>query len=661
MNFDSNSGHQPTILFISHEASLSGAPIVFLNIIRWLRPRMPHRFRVILRTGGPLEREFGKVAEVYLLENGTVDRSCLQDVCLIYSNTATNGLFLSSLPIGDIPVITHIHEMQCALDWNGKDNLKQIRKHSVHIIACSNAVAQVLTHIYGIDRNHVTAIPESIYPSEVQDRSKLPSALMNELNLSGNEFVVVSSGTVHLQKGSDLFIQLASYCRERLQPDQSIRFFWIGGVSNEFSSGLFEHDARKLGLDGIIKFLGETDNPHPAIASADVFCLPSREDSFPLVMLEAGALGKPVLAFRQSGGAEEYCSKGGGFLFPYLDVSAMGEFILQRAAHRNTLISAGEKARKLVLDEFSLDVTGPKILDLIQRFSRRTAMADAGTAQLFLPTSTGAYTEEKSQKVFIKTKVDNYLKFQLSEDEWEDNFELRFDPIDRIAAINISSMTLKSMRDQAILWKANTPVDFDRIVVEGTAARIPDSAVLRLQSYGSDPILRIPYRKVGRSVKEYQLEITLSVQTAPVDLAAGYPPLLQQIEDLRRRHFSMEQQSKQWRRVSEELRVNLLYSKLAQQGREIYIWGSGSAARDLANTLINANGVFRGFIDRNESMEGTALLGHPIYHKSILKDPELARAFIIIASTSWRDIQTELSEINFKAEVDCTPSPLLRF
>ena len=59
--------------------------------------------------------------------------------------------------------------------------------------------------------------------------------------------------------------------------------------------------------------------------SLSLFLLPSREDSWPLVMLEAAAAGVPVVCFQRSGGAEEFLAKGGGTAVPYLDVEAMAQ------------------------------------------------------------------------------------------------------------------------------------------------------------------------------------------------------------------------------------------------------------------------------------------------------------------------------------------------
>ena len=72
-----------------------------------------------------------------------------------------------------------------------------------------------------------------------------------------------------------------------------------------------------------VHFVGELENPHPLLNACDLFCLPSREDPFPLVMLEAGALGKPMVCFDGAGGAKEFAARGAGIVVPYLDVPAM--------------------------------------------------------------------------------------------------------------------------------------------------------------------------------------------------------------------------------------------------------------------------------------------------------------------------------------------------
>ena len=409
--------------------------MALLNIIRWLRPRMPHKFRVLLRAGGPLEREFRSLADVIPFQNGAVDDCLLQDVSLIYSNTATNGLFLSALQISDIPVITHVHELQCTLDWNGGDNFLEIRNHSSHFIACSNSVAEMLTSRYGINPGRITIIPESIYPAEVRDRSQIAGAMPNEFAHSGNEFVVVGSGTVHFRKGSDLFIQLAEYCTKRVQPGKSIRFVWIGGLSSEFSSRMFAEDVRKLGLDGVVQFLGELENPHPYIAAADLFCLPSREDPFPLVMLEAGALGKAVLGFKQSGGAEEYCNNGGGFLVPYLDVAAMGDLILQYADDKASLVAAGRKPASWSKNALLLNPRDPKFWSLSAVSPRTDTKPYLGVAQLFLPSVNGQYSEDHSLRVPVKQNCNNSLQFHFNSNRCSPHLALRFDPLDKAAAI----------------------------------------------------------------------------------------------------------------------------------------------------------------------------------------------------------------------------------
>jgi glycosyltransferase involved in cell wall biosynthesis len=51
-----------------------------------------------------------------------------------------------------------------------------------------------------------------------------------------------------------------------------------------------------------------------AYQAADVFVLPSREDPFPLVCLEAAATGLPVVAFREAGGMASFIEDDAGLV-----------------------------------------------------------------------------------------------------------------------------------------------------------------------------------------------------------------------------------------------------------------------------------------------------------------------------------------------------------
>jgi glycosyltransferase involved in cell wall biosynthesis len=88
-------------------------------------------------------------------------------------------------------------------------------------------------------------------------------------------------------------------------------------------------------------------------------------------MLEAAALGKPTVCFEKAGGAGEFCARGGGYAVPYLDIEAMGQRLMELVENEDSRSAMGGKAARLVKEEFHLGVVAPKILQLIEPFSRQ--------------------------------------------------------------------------------------------------------------------------------------------------------------------------------------------------------------------------------------------------------------------------------------------------
>jgi hypothetical protein len=62
------SNKKTSILFVSHDASLTGAPILLLNLMKVLAASGLYKFQVVLGRGGYLEEEFRKMAPATILK-----------------------------------------------------------------------------------------------------------------------------------------------------------------------------------------------------------------------------------------------------------------------------------------------------------------------------------------------------------------------------------------------------------------------------------------------------------------------------------------------------------------------------------------------------------------------------------------------------------------
>jgi glycosyltransferase involved in cell wall biosynthesis len=89
--------------------------------------------------------------------------------------------------------------------------------------------------------------------------------------------------------------------------------------------------AKAEGVDSHIQMLGKIDSPSELAlyyAAADVFVLPSRQDNLPNVMLEALAVGCPVVAF-DTGGMSEVINEQNGVRFASFDVADLRAAIVK--------------------------------------------------------------------------------------------------------------------------------------------------------------------------------------------------------------------------------------------------------------------------------------------------------------------------------------------
>lgn len=85
-------------------------------------------------------------------------------------------------------------------------------------------------------------------------------------------------------------------------------------------------------------------------------------------MLEAAALGKPVLGFENSGGVTEFCERGTGYVVPYLNSAEMSKKIFIILQNSEILKDFGEKSPSIINNQFDIKISAQQIFEIIKSF-----------------------------------------------------------------------------------------------------------------------------------------------------------------------------------------------------------------------------------------------------------------------------------------------------
>jgi N-acetyl-alpha-D-glucosaminyl L-malate synthase BshA len=117
--------------------------------------------------------------------------------------------------------------------------------------------------------------------------------------------------------------------------------------------------ARRLGISKRVEAVGEQDQVLPLLSVADLFLLPSQQESFGLAALEAMACKVPVIASRV-GGLDEVIDHGStGFLHTVDDIEGMAASGIKLLTDDAMHLQFADAARKTVTSRFCSDLVVP--------------------------------------------------------------------------------------------------------------------------------------------------------------------------------------------------------------------------------------------------------------------------------------------------------------
>ncbi|AQG82421.1 glycosyl transferase group 1 [Spirosoma montaniterrae] len=388
------------LLFIGHDANRAGAQYLLLHLLTYLR-ETGMQTGLVLSADGPLMADYERVTTVYrAFASGKANQSAglpkrlltkiglkttangadnlprlaellqtlrAEQYDAIVANTIANGGLLRLLePLG-LPFVLYVHELETSIQiYTRPDDLTYELTYAAHVFCGSEAVQQNLIRHHGLNTAN-TSVLNSIIRTETL-LTKLHAvdrqAVRQRLGISADAVVVGGCGNAEWRKGVDLFLLVA---RQVLNQRPDMHFVWVGVPDAGEETRRLRYDLDRMNMNDRVHMLPPGGDYLDYVACFDIFTLTSREDPYPLVMLEAGLNHNPVLSFAGSGGSSDFVGTDTGCLIPYADLSVMVTALIRLADNSDERIRLGAVFYDRALAH-DVAVLAPKLLADLDTF-----------------------------------------------------------------------------------------------------------------------------------------------------------------------------------------------------------------------------------------------------------------------------------------------------
>ena len=216
---------------------------------------------------------------------------------------------------------------------------------------------------YFVDLLKVSTEKINILPGEGIDTKKFNSTFLSA-ERKGTKFIF--AGRILWAKGLRELAETAKIIKEK-HPDTQFQLLGFIEPLNPNSVSIDQIETWQA--DGIFDFLGETDDVIPFLEEADCIVLPSYREGISRVLLEAAAMGKPVIASDVVGCREIVEDGVTGFLCQPKDVSELTNCIEKfLCLSEEECIEMGQKAREKVLREFDEEIVIQQYIETLKKY-----------------------------------------------------------------------------------------------------------------------------------------------------------------------------------------------------------------------------------------------------------------------------------------------------
>lgn len=172
-----------------------------------------------------------------------------------------------------------------------------------------------------------------------------------DLGISSDCFIIGNVATLEPRKGHKFLIDAFKKVIEK-HKNKSIKLII---VSDGYERENLVNYVDKLNLKGKVIFTGYREDIEELMAIMDVFLLSSLREGLPRVLVQAAAVGIPLIAFNVDGVPEIIKNNYNGFLIRPKDVEELADRIIRYINNRELISLHGQRGREFVKDKWSIE------------------------------------------------------------------------------------------------------------------------------------------------------------------------------------------------------------------------------------------------------------------------------------------------------------------
>jgi len=228
------------------------------------------------------------------------------------------------------------------------------------VTTVSGVLKDELKWLYQMPDWKIDVVPNGIYPEKYFKKVD-PGRVKEKYGIHPLNPTILFIGRMDLQKGPDLLVEAIPHVLWH-RPDAKFIMIGDGGLRLHL-----EWRVRDLGVSHAVRFFGSApfETLVDALNASDIVCIPSRNEPFGIVLLEAWAAGKAVVA-TDVGGLRENIENfvDGVKVFTYPESIAWGINYMIDDPNRVQLLGANGK--KKAEEKFSWQAAAEKLLSTYQ-------------------------------------------------------------------------------------------------------------------------------------------------------------------------------------------------------------------------------------------------------------------------------------------------------